>query len=105
MHPEHQPITEGEFSPSAFGLTVEEISNRFVSNQRLLELCQDSHTVIRDIHQGSNEFGDFLFISLNKPDLHPQKAFAFYSQGFHFGKSDWLTDTWWFYVTYRTNLF
>jgi hypothetical protein len=94
-----------EYSPSPvprkpyeeFGLTEKEQLFWRVSTKRFEEILKDERTIIHDIKESSNEFGDFLFVTTSRPVKRERICMTFYGLGFHEARERWITQEWFWY--------
>jgi len=86
----------------AFGLTDREDLFDRVGDKRFLEILADEATNIHQVEIDSNNYGEFLFVTLSKSGSTRPMLATFYGLGFHEHRERWLLD-WWFW--YETNQF
>lgn len=82
----------------AFGLTEREQLWDRVSHKRFMELLRDEQTRIHKAELSTNMYGEFLFVSLSRPDDKPI-GLTFYGAGFREQRERWITDEWFWYQT------
>ena len=63
MNHEYLPMPVPRKPYEEFGLTEKEQLFWRVSTKRFEEILKDERTIIHDIKESSNEFGDFLFVT------------------------------------------
>lgn len=82
-----------------FGLTEKEQLFWRVSKKRFGEILKDNQTLIHDIKESSNNFGDFLFVTASRPAHQGRICMTFYGLGFHESRERWITGEWFWYQT------
>lgn len=80
-----------------FGLTEREALYWRVSHERINELLDDDQTLIHDIKESANSFGEFLFITTSRPGEKGRIFMTFYGLGYHDHRERWITDEWYWY--------
>jgi hypothetical protein len=74
----------------------EKLWNR-MSDSRFQRLLADEQTTIHRVQQDSNSFGEFLFVTVSRPEEGKQQYWTFYGYGFHEFRERWYTQEWaWF---------
>lgn len=80
-----------------FGFTHEEqLANR-VSDARLRALLDDEQTIIHRVEESSNDYGEWLFITISRGKGEQQHLVTFYGLGEHERRERWLLDEWFWY--------
>lgn len=91
-----------------FGLTEREKLFWRVKQERFTEILNDEQTLIHDVKESSNRFGEFLFVTASRPGemgAQGRICMTFYGQGFHEYRERWLTNEWfWYQATTHPNL-
>ena len=54
-------------SAEIFGLTEREQLFSRIGKKRFEQILNDEQTVVHDIHEDANDFGDFLFVTTSRP--------------------------------------
>jgi hypothetical protein len=80
-----------------FGLTEKEHLFWRVSQKRFEEILKDEQTLIHEIKESSNDFGDFLFVTTSRPVKRERICMTFYGLGFHEARERWITQEWFWY--------
>ncbi|MFC1961219.1 hypothetical protein ACFLYO_10990 [Chloroflexota bacterium] len=92
-HPEQQPPDPYENHPaSRFGLTRIEMRDYRVSADRFDSFFADENVTIEKLTLDSNSFGEFMFVTLARPDQ--SLRLTFHGLGFHEHRERWITDEW-----------
>ena len=100
IHPAHKRPYE------VFGLTEHENLFWRVDQERFEEIINDDETLIHEIKDSSNSFGDFLFITVSRPGSETRICLTFYGMGFHEYRECWITEDWtWYQVDANQDLF
>jgi hypothetical protein len=94
---------ENDLSPApkkpfeVFGLNENEALYWRVNKERFEELFNDDQTLVHEINEASNSFGEFLFVTTSRPGEEGRIYMTFYGQGFHEHRERWITDEWYWY--------
>jgi hypothetical protein len=100
MKSESQPLPSPKRPYEIFGFTEDEGLYWRVNQERFDEILKDDPTVVHNIKDSSNQFGDFLFVTASRPgDSGPQNRIymTFYGLGFHEYRERWFTHEWFWY--------
>jgi hypothetical protein len=97
MNPEYSPMPGPRKFYEEFGLTEKEQLFWRVSTKRFEEILKDERTIIHDIKESSNEFGDFMFVTTSRPANQGRLCMTFYGLGFHEARERWVTKEWFWY--------
>jgi hypothetical protein len=95
--------TERDLSPAPkrpyeeFGLDEKEALYWRVGKERFEELLNDDRTLVHEINESSNSFGDFMFVTTSRPGEKGRIYMTFYSLGFHEHRERWITEEWYWY--------
>jgi hypothetical protein len=100
MTTEYSPILAPKKPCEEFGLTNEEQLFYRVSQKRFEEIFADNQTIIHDIRESENDFGEFLFVTTSRPGNQSRIGMTFYSLGFHDPRERWITQEWFWYHSY-----
>ena len=87
-------------SAEIFGLTEREQLFSRIGKKRFEQILNDEQTVVHDIHEDANDFGDFLFVTTSRPGDVERAALTFYGLGYHDYRERWITDEWFWYQAY-----
>jgi hypothetical protein len=93
------PVESPRPSPTSetFGFTEREDLFDRVSDQRLREILSDERTLIHDISEDYNNYGEFLFVNVSRPSPAGRLSVTFYGLGFHEFRERWYVDEWHWY--------
>jgi hypothetical protein len=97
MNHEYSPMPVAKRPYEEFGLTEKEHLFWRVSQNRFEEILKDEQTLIHEIKESSNEFGDFLFVTASRPVKKERICMTFYGLGFHESRERWITNEWFWY--------
>lgn len=96
-HPEHKHPNPYENHPARrFGLTPVEMRDYRVSAERFADFFSDEGVSIENLHLDSNSFGEFMFVTLAKPEQ--ELRLVFYGLGFHEHRERWIHADWYWYA-------
>lgn len=96
MSKERRQLHTSELSRT-FGFTEPEALNNRVSDRRFLEIIEDEETVIHDVEESTNNYGEFLFVTVSRAAGEKTLLVTFYGLGKHEYRERWYTDEWHFY--------
>lgn len=82
-----------------FGLTKKEVIDWRIDSQRFEEIFNDEQTVIHEIKDSSNNYGEFTFVITSRPGDLRRIYMTFYGLGYHEYRERWITDEWYWYQT------
>lgn len=103
MATETDPAPERPLLPAeGFGFTEPETLYDRLSDARVQAILADPRTTVHSLSEGSNSYGDFLFITVSRPEGEGRVLVTFYGLGYHEHRERWYTDTW---AWYRANPF
>jgi hypothetical protein len=80
-----------------FGLNEKEALYWRVGKERFEELLNDDQTLIHEINESTNSFGEFMFVTTSRPGEKGRIYMTFYGQGYHEQRERWITDEWYWY--------
>ena len=80
-----------------FGLTDKEVLHWRVDQERFDEIFNDDQTLIHEIKDSSNNFGEFTFVTTSRPGEGSRISMTFYGLGYHEYRERWITDEWFWY--------
>ncbi len=83
----------------AFAFTEREWLDERVSDKRFQTLLQDEQTVVHQIEVSTNNYGEFLFVTMSRRAGTDRAFVTFWSLGFHELRERWFTGEWRFYET------
>jgi len=78
---------------NAFGFTMEEQLREKVTDQRFREILTDKKTIVHQVSESSNSYGEFLFVEASRPVGDQRVMTTFYGLGFHAHRG-WCDDVW-----------
>ncbi len=88
-----------------FGFTDNERLFSRVHDRRMNQFLTDDMTRIHDIELSSNNYGEFLFVTLSREDDPERGYVTFFGLGFHEGSDRWIINEWfWYRGNGRTDL-
>ena len=68
-----------------------------LSDVRFQALLVDEQTTIHEAELSSNSYGEFLFVTLSRPQAEKTEYLTFYGLGYHEYRERWITEVWsWF---------
>lgn len=73
-----------------------------LSDSRFRTLLDDPQTTIHKAEVDSNDYGEFLFVTVSRSEEGRQQVLTFYGYGYHEYRERWYTEEW---ACYRTNPF
>jgi len=79
-------------SYEVFGFTEKDRLYWRISNEHFKEIIEDKHTIIYEINNSSNNYGEFLFISTSRSGDQGRVAMTFYGLGYHEYRGRLLTE-------------
>jgi hypothetical protein len=80
-----------------FNITEEESLNSRISHEHFMEIMGNERTLIHRLEDQSNEFGEFLFVTLSRAEERSRVFMTFYGLGYHEYRERWLKDEWFWY--------
>ena len=91
MSKEHLQPTE------PFRFTESEKLWERISDNRLKALMDDPQTNIHKVSVDSNSYGEFLFVTVSRPEEGRQQVLTLFGYGYHDFRERWYTQEWaWF---------
>lgn len=99
MSSEHQTEPAPRRPYEVFGFTEEERLRWRVNQDRFKEILSYEQTKIHTIEESSNNFGEFLFVTVSRVGERVRIYMTFYGYGFHEYRERWLTNEWFWYQT------
>lgn len=89
--------------PSAsFEFTEHEKLYDRISDTRLKALLADNHTTIHTIELSTNNYGEFVFLTISREMDGQRTVVTFWGLGFHEYRERWITDHWSWYTSHST---
>jgi hypothetical protein len=89
--PRHSPTTE------AFGFTEREDLFKRLSDRRFRQILADEQTLVHEISESYNNYGEFLFVNVSRPTPAGRLSVSLYGLGYHEYRERWYTDEWHWY--------
>lgn len=83
----------------AFAFPQRERLDERISDKRFQDLVNDERTAVHQIKVSSNNYGEFLFVTMSRKVGEGRTFVTFWSLGFHELRERWFTDEWRFYET------
>jgi len=83
-----------------FGLTDKEQLHDFISDSRFQAILQSEETTIHQVIIDTNNYGEFLFVSVSRSAAGKARFMTFWGAGFHEKRERWLIHEWRFYESY-----
>ena len=80
-----------------FAFTENEKLWERVSHERLKTLLGDEQTTIHNAELTSNMYGEFIFVTVSRPEQEKQQVWTMYGLGYHEHRERWYTEEWAFY--------
>jgi len=80
-----------------FGLTKKEVLSWCVDHERFEEIFNDDQSIIHEVKDSSNHFGEFLFVTTSRPGDQDRICMTFYGLGYHEYRERWIIDEWFWY--------
>ncbi|MCZ7545095.1 MAG: hypothetical protein M5R40_16935 [Anaerolineae bacterium] len=80
-----------------FGFTEEEQLFYRVSHERFQAILEDEATTIHRVDESSNNYGEFLFVTVSQMVGERRVCMTFYGLGLHELRERWLVDEWHWY--------
>jgi hypothetical protein len=104
MSHERTPPAVPELKPGeGFGFTEQEKLDDRVSDERFKTFLNDPHTTIHQVDESTNNYGEFLFVTVSRPIGDEKRECAtFFGYGYHEHRERWFTNEW---LWYRANQF
>jgi hypothetical protein len=93
---------EGLQPPTGYDFTEHEKLYNRISDGRFMEILHDDQTIVHDISASSNNYGEFLFITVSRPTTDKRDCLTFYGLGYHERRERWITETWSWYDAHQT---
>ena len=88
--------------PEPFDFTEREKLYDRISHERLRALVSDEQTTIHKVELNANMYGEFVFITVSRPEEDKPQLWTLFGLGYHEHRERWFTDEWSFY---RANSF
>ncbi len=82
-----------------FGFTEREQLFERITNERLLALIADERSVVHHLEVSTNNYGEFLFLTISRPVGEAREYRTFWGAGYHEQRERWLMDEWRWYTT------
>ena len=73
-----------------FGLTKKEQLNWRVNQARFEEILNDDQTIIHEIKDSTNNYGEFTFVTTSRPGDQGRISITFYGLGYHEYRELWI---------------
>lgn len=82
-----------------FGFTEKDRLYDRITGERLEAILKEAQTAVHKVELSSNNYGEFLFVTLSRPANVNRVALTFWGLGYHEYRERWLTDEWNWYQT------
>ena len=73
-----------------------------ISRARFEAILQDDQTVIHNLQESSNNYGEFLFVTTSRQADQGRVAMTFFGLGYHEYRERWITGEWFWYQANTT---
>lgn len=83
--------------PEGFGLTERERLFTRVSHDRFMTFLTASDTSIHNAQLSTNNYGEFVFITMSRPQAEEREQYTFFGLGYHEPRDRWITEEWFWY--------
>lgn len=90
-------------SSTGFEFTEHEKLYDRVSDARFMEIVRDERTSVHEIMASSNNYGEFLFVTVSRPKADKRDCITMYGLGYHERRERWITDTWSWYDAHQSD--
>ena len=100
MTPEYSPELIPKSPSEEFGLTKKEQLFYRVSQKRFEGILADKQTLVHEVKDTENDFGEFMFVTTSRPGSQERVSMTFYGLGFHEPRERWVTKEWFWYQSY-----
>jgi hypothetical protein len=105
MTQEREPTPAHQRPFEVYGFTKKECLNWRINNDRFSAILEDDQTMIHQVKESTNSFGDFLFVTTSREGRNGRISMTFYGLGFHEFRERWFTDEWyWYQSNFHPNL-
>lgn len=99
MKRESETPSEPPHPTDEFGFTEREQLFARISHRRLSEFLADPQTIVHQMQQSHNAFGEFVFLKVSRPGRAQRVWVTFWGLGYHEYRERWLADEWFYYHT------
>lgn len=96
-HEREQPTQPRPDRARGFDFSDRERLFARISHQRLLEILQQRNTILYSAHVSQNDYGEFLFVTAQRPTETEPQVVTFFGLGLHEYRDRYLVDEWWWY--------
>ena len=97
MTPEQSHLPAPRRPYEQFGFTEQEHLFNRVTQVRFDEILDDRLSIVHKIGPSSNEYGEFLFVTVSRPADRGRIGMTFYGLGHHEQRERWITNEWFWY--------
>ena len=105
MTQEREPTPAHQKPYEVYGFSEKECLYWRISHDRFSTILEDDQTMIHQVKESSNSFGDFLFVTTSREGKNGRVSMTFYGLGFHEYRERWFTDEWyWYQSNFQPNL-
>jgi len=100
MSQEQEPRSSYIKIADVFGLTDKEQLHDFISDTRFQAILQSEGTTIHQLAVDTNNYGEFLFVTVSREANGKPRFITFWGLGLHEKRERWLTQEWRFHESY-----
>jgi hypothetical protein len=86
-------------SSALFAFTEHERLWERISHERFTAILTDERTAVHHIEVSTNNYGEFLFVTMSQNVGADRQLLTFWGLGFHEQRERWLTEEWRWYET------
>ena len=97
MNHESLPQPTQQNPDEMFGFTENERLFSRVNKERFQELLEDGNTIVHSAKYSGNSYGDFMFVTVSRPDSAERIGITFYGLGYHEYRERIIKDEWFWY--------
>ena len=102
MPPEILTSSAPQRPDEVFGFTEQERRSWRVNDERFQAIIDDNQTTVHTIRESSNNYGEFLFVTVSRVARQGRICMSFYGLGLHQYRERWLTDEWFWHQAHST---
>jgi hypothetical protein len=77
--------------PDGFHLSEKERLFTRVSHERFMSYVADPRTSIHDAQLSTNNYGEFLFVTMSRPTEEEREQYTFFGLGYHEPRDRWIS--------------
>jgi hypothetical protein len=95
---------EDEHQPQPFAFSEHEQLFDRISDARFRELVERTDTTLHEASLSTNNYGEFLFVTVSWQSGQGREQVTFWGQGYHEYRERWIADVWYWYRSERRDL-